>query len=595
MDQNTLNNLYSSLSGLSSAISSGQVTKDNAGQFVPTLQKLSKSLSGFSSSAMPQQNNAQQNAAATGTNSLLNPWGNYPTQPTSSAFQQYEQQVRQAAKDQLKQFNQQQNTTNDVYRQIFDSQYNTGLARINHQYDQAFRQLSEQREKAVNIARTQSSQLNPYSGPSSAQQGYQQKINQAFNDQAANLQRQAELAQQELEAGRAENYFKLQAQMAQQQQQFQAGIQNMLLGLGETRIQNEQFQFGILDKAQDNLRQFVQMSGVPDSLIGKTPDQWTMQEITPYLQYAMSQGIGMDRAMEILPALLSGQTIAQQRLALQAENQANLEAYRWAALANSINNQGTFSLQTDPMTGEAFYLNSRTLQRIPYTPTGGIGLNPGGTTAAATIAPVFSDALTQINNRFKYQPAQKQAGFYAIQDALNKGNEAEARLALENHLLGGLSTGAQDIMAGTQSLSYNLRRIEEKLTDLKAKGKSTGFIEGTTEKALQLIGNSNDPDLAELRSYLEAVKFSYINQISGKQFTDKERTAYGVILPNISNWDDLNLAKIRGVSSALENQKKNVIRSVIGDTNYQQLYGTSATAPTNSFDDFWNQVTAQWN
>ncbi len=314
------------------------------GQKVPTAQLKSmgggNSSGGFNSSSYPMMQNNYMQGVNMGASSVLNPWGNQ--MGGQNGMFDFAQYAMNMANNSQGNFMNWQNQEYQRQRDILDLQYNQDLANNNQQYKNLFENLQRQQQKALSVANYQTAQLNPYSGPSSAGSGYVNKLNSEFGYQAKQLQDAANAAQEALRTGNTKAYLQLQSQMGGQQQQFQQNMNNLLLGIGNTMQQQQQFQYGALDKAQDNLRQFVQMSGVPEGFAGKTPDKWTMEEVMPYMQYAMSQGLQPQQAMQILPALLSGQTLAQQRLGQQQSAADSLNAYRdnqmalgWARLAAS--------------------------------------------------------------------------------------------------------------------------------------------------------------------------------------------------------------------------------------------------------------------
>lgn len=99
-----------------------------------------------------------------------------------------------------------------------------------------------------------------------------------------------------------------------------------------------------------------------------------------------------------------------------------------------------------------------------------------------------------------------------------------------------------------------------------------GFFSGNVEQVLAKFGQSSNPKLRELAVYLQPMKMDYRRSQTGVAFSAKEAAEYNSLFPDTKGSSALQISKIDGLLMAMEDQTESMVRSVIGEDVYDQIF-----------------------
>lgn len=121
--------------------------------------------------------------------------------------------------------------------------YDSALAQVNQKYGQLQKQLQDNLDKSSQVALEDAIALNPYSTARGARtaDNFQNKINQNYEAASAQLQQQADMAQQALAAGEYEAYAQIQANLDNIIADVTSETANLLLDFRTQAEQSRQF------------------------------------------------------------------------------------------------------------------------------------------------------------------------------------------------------------------------------------------------------------------------------------------------------------------------------------------------------------------
>lgn len=207
-------------------------------------------------------------------------------------------------------------------------QYNADLAKNNAQYDALFQNLAQQHTAALGVAAQNAATLNPYSTSKGATTdvNFAGAINDKYQQQASQLNEQAQAAQQELAAGNYSSYVALQGKMQDAQTSFTSSMTNILQNYQSQQIAKAkaaqdlvEFNQGESDKAvtqyTDTLSK-IQLPS-PEQLKGMTDDQLMALP-------AVQQGLKAGYSLSGIKADLNSAAVLQaQNLAFKEAQTAN--------------------------------------------------------------------------------------------------------------------------------------------------------------------------------------------------------------------------------------------------------------------------------
>lgn len=139
-----------------------------------------------------------------------------------------------------------------------DVSFDARLGRINQQYNNQMQDLKQSFQVQKDIATQQAAALNPYSQAQGAMtaRSFQGAIENEYQKQAQRLTEAAQIAQNELEAGRYEAYTNIQNAMEESNRQFKSNMAKFMLDAQSqyNQAQQQERQFG-LDVAKFGLQQ----------------------------------------------------------------------------------------------------------------------------------------------------------------------------------------------------------------------------------------------------------------------------------------------------------------------------------------------------
>ncbi len=517
----------------------------------------------------------------TNTDSALNAIKN-PQQPTAMTdIQQYvastlglgEDFARQLDPASMAQFALQRNSQMSAEasakksEEFLQRQYDASLAQENAQYAQASKEIETHRQGAMSEGQRAAYAANPFAATSSAKGGYTDSINRKYDSLQGTLTLQAQQAKAALDAGNFEAYAKIQSSLEQTKQTGLANIQKFIQDYQKQEIQKDQFNTTQKNTWADNfLNQLSKIDYTPEEIDARIKSGAIEKD--PTFQAGLQAGYDKQG---VIDAMKSGSIAASK---LKLDQQKVLDAQIRAA--NSQAMIGTWSIQTDPGTGATFRVNSKTGAIEPISLADYQGTF-GGAAVPESVSKTFLSGLQTINTGGGVTEKDKAAAYSVIGQALKSGNTQLAKTQLKNYAIGSMSQQSQDIYNGMNTVTSNLAMIRQDIKSLPA-NIQTDFISGNWEKGLEKVGTTNSTLLAKLKTEIEATKFAYTNQISGKQFTDAESKRYAGVLPDISNEKSLNLAKMDGFLKIVNNTTDSVVRQRIGADTYNQIYGGGTAA-----------------
>lgn len=330
--------------------------------------------------------------------------------------------------------------------------YDAALGSQNQKYSQLSQQLQQNFDRQSSAAKQTAQSLNPYSTAKGAltAQNFQNRISNDYQQAAANLQAQADAAQQQLAAGNYSAYVQIQNSLDQ-------GINNI----------NNQTQQGLLDfaKQAEQSRQFEaslnsqeQRAAADDFRLGLTQINYTpeavdkmIQDGTIYQDPTFLSGIkanGIEAAPGIISAMKQG-SLAQQK-------QLDLQMYREQQLA--LSNQRLAASQ-EKMTR---------MQSIQMAQQGAIAAAQGSGYSPDDIK--YAIAAAQ-GSTFGSQPTQADRDYYRDVQSLTSNaekfrteldklaNNSQARNALSAWTNNPLDDEAQTFLATQMPATYRIASI----------------------------------------------------------------------------------------------------------------------------------------
>lgn len=242
-----------------------------------------------------------------------------------------------------------------------DMRFDAALARQNQQYNSAVSDLRESLNKDVSAAAQQAAALNPYSEAQGAMtaRNFTGAIQDRYAKQENRLREAAQVAQQELEAGRFEAYQNIQNSMNESQRQFNEGMQKFMLDMSAQANQQFQWQqeFGLRQKSfnlqeaqafEGNFYNFIETFGSDpafDTAVNQYFETGELNEaVMPLIERGIKIGLSPDEAMSVAQYETENQKKTrisqeqfQQQMGLQWYNAetSRMNAVRQQAAANA--------------------------------------------------------------------------------------------------------------------------------------------------------------------------------------------------------------------------------------------------------------------
>lgn len=424
--------------------------------------------------------------------------------------------------------------------------YNAELAQQNSEYASQSATLNQDRTNARSTAAQQLAALNTSGGIGSDSGQFMSHIDAQFDLAGQQLTLQAQQAKAALDAGNAQAYQQIQANMANTIATVRANVSNLLNGIQASNVAQGQFQQQEKDKAttayRDTLTQLPlsqadQMSSLPSDWDKLSPSQQnTIQGTTAY-QQGKSAGLSDQAILGDMRTLSSSGSFAQQKIQNQAvQAQARLAI----AQANLADKQaGTIDAAT-----------------LATAPGGGDFLSAFQLAQAGTkmTAQQNSDTLSTIA-RFA-----------------QSGDLVHARQALTNYIFGSESSTVQSITSGLQDVSGYSDKLKAKISALPADQQS-GFLQGNFADIAAKFGQNPDPQLKELGQEFGHLGLIYKAEVFGKRALVSNDSTLSNLFPTITDNNSLNWTTLTAMQNTANDILNGKVQSKIGGQLFQNIYG----------------------
>lgn len=236
--------------------------------------------------------------------------------------------------------------------------------------------------------------------------------------------------------------------------------------------------------------------------------------------------------------------------------------------------------------GNTILLNTQTGEIIksiggaePKPLPGGVGTISGST---EVVDRALSTALQSI--KFSSVTARKDAQ-ETLGLLLSQGDVEGAKQFLGTQIRNSASAAQQDTLDGKENTVTALERIQDSLDEYIQNGGETGFFTGKTEKQLQRLGRTLDPELARIVNDISLAIIDYRRAVSGAAFTESEAAAYEAIFPSAGKLPVLNNANINSIITKMEADRDNFYKSRIGERNFNQIFNSVNASDDGLSDD----------
>lgn len=186
----------------------------------------------------------------------------------------------------------------------------------------------------------------------------------------------------------------------------------------------------------------------------------------------------------------------------------------------------------------------------------------------------FKSAL--VNATIGYTDKEQKVLQSQVSEQLASGDMQGAKETIMNAALRNEpSTVRQSAEARLQSIAA-LNNIGGLLNAYVKQSGDTDILKGTIENAAQKIGKTTDPALAKIKEQIDFNLQQYRHAMTGAAFSQQESQAYASVLPQVSNANDLNSAKIGSMIDIMNLQQKVSLQNAIGSQNYDKIFGGKA-------------------
>jgi len=190
----------------------------------------------------------------------------------------------------------------------------------------------------------------------------------------------------------------------------------------------------------------------------------------------------------------------------------------------------------------------------------------------------YSDVLKTILASGKFTKEQAKA----VQNAINSGEDPIATIKNQAKNIAGQTESTK--ITGFEVASSQIDDIDRLLKEYYSKGGQTGIFKGNYEKAINNLGNVDNPELVGLAVQIAAALQIYRNAVSGTAYSVQEGNDIAAIFPGIDKSEGLNSAIINGRKQAFKSTIDASYRSILGSA-YDKIQEGSNTRPATSFED----------
>lgn len=208
------------------------------------------------------------------------------------------------------------------------------------------------------------------------------------------------------------------------------------------------------------------------------------------------------------------------------------------------------------------------------------------------VNPAFTQTLDAVSKSFssiapRLPEAARKSAQATINNYIKNGDVEGAKQFILSTAISSLPVEQQNKAFGRATAIDSLNNIESLLVQYKAKGGNTNVLTGTDEQIRQKLGATRNPELAYIGTQIGLSLAAYRQSVSGAAFTESEAKFYENLFPSTSNNAQLNEAKIRSLRDAFNMNQKSVMKTVIGERNYDGLISQ------NNFQTYATSVSTQ--
>lgn len=171
--------------------------------------------------------------------------------------------------------------------------------------------------------------------------------------------------------------------------------------------------------------------------------------------------------------------------------------------------------------------------------------------------------------------AQLKSAQTTFNNLLSKGDTEGAKSLLVRVATTGLPAADQTAALGRTQAIGALQEIQSLLSQANADGSKTGLIQGSIQDVAERLGNQGDKNLAYIGSRINTILQVYRRAMTGVAFSPVESAQYEKLFPSLKKNFDLNTTKIQGLLDALDSSNRATVGFVIGDSNYNSIFGAS--------------------
>lgn len=445
-------------------------------------------------------------------------------------------------------------------------QYRATMAQNNAAYAAARDQLKQDRENSVSTASAQLASLNSSGGIGSDSSQYIDHIHSMYDMAENQLQLQAEQAQAALDAGNSQAYEQISQNMSNTVSTITANVQNMLATIQGQKVQASQFAQTEQDKATttyssmlQNLPQPDVLSNLPSDYGSLSKDQLSTLQNTSAYQQGIKAGMSPQAILSDIKAAATSSKVA---IAKQnADEKAQNDAVR-AQIA-------MFNAQTNAADKMAAAADAQRIATTNVsTPNGGTGSD-------------FLEAFKIAQNAGGHTKQENNDSLNNIADFLEAGKTDQAKQALQNYVLKGMPTADRQVAQGFMDVSGFAKEIQKELAALPA-DKQTGLINGKLNDVAEKLGQTTDPQLAQLKASVDHFKVAYTTLLAGRRGNSQYTNMIGQLLPSTSDNPDLNAAKIAAIANTSDTFMRSAVGGIIGSDTYDKIYGTKSSSTNNT-------------
>ena len=491
--------------------------------------------------------------------------------------------------------------------------YDANLAAQDHHYGRLFQELESNFEQNLSIAEHNAQALNPYSQSAGAQTAanFTGKITQDYQKQAMNLQRQADLARQELAAGHYEAYVNLHNNMQESQRSFQNDMMNFMFQTTQQIEQQRQFE---VQETRANVNNYVDMLAnqpVPgEEELSQMTDQQLMS--LPVVQQGLRAGYDIQGIREDMLGAASMQAAEAEQVQFDRDmemtklgmDQQRLEAdlaHRNAQIRN-INDQILNRASSEEEQQRVFLSEPPSFDEWVNSPAGQFALSEEEERRGMSLA---EDGQREMYDRLVSKgidvPNAAISSIISMGPSSEHGFEREMDFAkeliargdvegLQNRVTTLALQSVGDVtrrqIMGRYSSIEALEDIQSSLNAYKERGGSTGRLSTLIQRSVQDMGRTIDPELTDIENRIKLAVLNFRDTAEGTRFSTPELERYDDIFPKITQSYTFNETDINSLLDVMRNANESVLKAQIGVDNYETLFGFEEREPAGSLEGY---------